>query len=245
MTETFKVGDEVIITLRGSRATVEYGPFDDRDVYVVKLVDQPMDPDDVRTFTALASVMKPASKFAVGDKVTHPDQGSGEVVFGPFVGAYDPEVFLVAFGDGRTWMITPDRLTPNAPEPIKVGDRVRVTDDNRDGTKFGGRIGVVQRLNGGSLPYYVRFGDGRGFHGADNGYWNCRAVERVEDGYEYDGVSYDLTAKYRDREGDIWRFEAVDGTVRGTCDEDGDARVRSYHATLERIVDDWAPLTRV
>ncbi|WP_326742609.1 phiSA1p31-related protein [Streptomyces sp. NBC_01768] len=55
----FTVGD--IVTLRtrdGARAVVEYGPFDDRDVYVVKLVDPPTDPDDTRTFTAVASTLK-------------------------------------------------------------------------------------------------------------------------------------------------------------------------------------------
>ncbi|MFG3244626.1 phiSA1p31-related protein [Streptomyces sp. NPDC048157] len=58
----FTVGD--VVTLRsddvardGTRARVEYGPFDDRDVYVVKLVDPPADPADRRTFTALASIL--------------------------------------------------------------------------------------------------------------------------------------------------------------------------------------------
>ncbi|MEV7855142.1 phiSA1p31-related protein [Streptomyces sp. NPDC088183] len=54
----FTVGDVVTIrTRRNARATVEYGPFEGEDVYVVKLVDPPADPADRRTFTALARVM--------------------------------------------------------------------------------------------------------------------------------------------------------------------------------------------
>ncbi|WNI28624.1 phiSA1p31-related protein [Streptomyces sp. ITFR-6] len=65
----FAVGGTITLTTRpGSRATVEYGPFDSAntrgaDVYVVKLVDPPAD-DSPRTFTALASVME---KVTPGD----------------------------------------------------------------------------------------------------------------------------------------------------------------------------------
>jgi hypothetical protein len=56
---TFTVGDVVTLRTRaGARATVEYGPFDDRDVYVVRLVDAPDGDDNPRTFTALADVME-------------------------------------------------------------------------------------------------------------------------------------------------------------------------------------------
>ncbi|MFE7624279.1 phiSA1p31-related protein [Streptomyces sp. NPDC057509] len=65
----FTVGDIVTLSTRGARATVEYGPFDDRDVYVVKLLDEPAD-GNPRTFTALASVMtKVPALVPVGTRV--------------------------------------------------------------------------------------------------------------------------------------------------------------------------------
>jgi hypothetical protein len=188
-TPKFAIGDVVTVRTRGARATVEYGPFDDRDVYVVKLVDEPTDSDDARTFTALASVLKADTEIKVGDRV---------------------------------------RVVKDDPE-IRTGEYV-------------GEIGTVMDVGNAlrdDLNYRIKLPLGRA--------WWVAEVERVtdEDTYTYDGVTYDLSGQYRDREGDVWRFARIDGTVRGTCDEDGDAPVRVYHATLERIVDDWAPLTRV
>jgi ribosomal protein L21E len=188
----FSVGDVVNLTTRpGAKATVEYGPFDDRDVYVVKLIDEPAD-DNPRTFTALASVMKPL-------------------------------------------------------EPAKVGDRVRVVRDS-DGYRSGqfvGRVGVLERVDEYStdLPNLVRFGDGKGLHGDDNGRWWCAQVERVADDentYTYDGITYDLTAKYRDKDGDVWEF--------GARRENGEPRVycsASGYDDLETVLDAYGPLTRI
>ncbi|MFB7012928.1 MULTISPECIES: phiSA1p31-related protein [unclassified Streptomyces] len=60
----FTVGDVVTLSPRPGavdsarlKARVEYGPFDDRDIYVVKLVDPPADSDTKRTFTASADLM--------------------------------------------------------------------------------------------------------------------------------------------------------------------------------------------
>lgn len=65
----FDVGDIVTLTTRdGARATVEYGPFDNQPVYVVKLVEPPAD-DSPRTFTALASMMEATEPVKVGDRV--------------------------------------------------------------------------------------------------------------------------------------------------------------------------------
>ncbi|WP_405927880.1 phiSA1p31-related protein [Streptomyces griseus] len=58
----FAVGDRVTLDTRGGeRATVEYGPFDGENVYVVKLVKAPTD-GNPRTFTALAGVMHPVTE---------------------------------------------------------------------------------------------------------------------------------------------------------------------------------------
>ncbi|MFB7114071.1 hypothetical protein, partial [Streptomyces sp. NPDC056291] len=122
----FNIGDEVTLTTRGSRATVEYGPFDELDTYVVKLVDAPADPDDVRTFTALASVMKPAPAFAIGDKVTADYGRTGNIVAGPFISRMsEMEFWIVEDADGKHSAPRTGTLAKvTEPEPIKVGDRV-------------------------------------------------------------------------------------------------------------------------
>lgn len=190
----FAVGDVVeLITRRGARATVEYGPFDDRDVYVVKLVDKPADADDVRTFTALASVLR----------------------------------------------------TVVDPEPVKVGDRVRIVRATH-AEECHGREGVVTSTSadwradrGDAHPYIVRLDNG-------DGTVYVAELERVDspsaDTYEYDGVTYDLSATHRDKDGDPWTFKQVDGRVAAGCN--GFDPEHST-VTLESVVDEFGPLTRV
>ncbi|MFB8071095.1 phiSA1p31-related protein [Streptomyces californicus] len=61
----FAVGDKVTLDTRGgAQATVEYGPFDGENVYVVKLVKPPTD-GNPRTFTTLASVMHAVTEPAL------------------------------------------------------------------------------------------------------------------------------------------------------------------------------------
>lgn len=197
VTPRFAVGDVVTLTTSGAKATVEYGPFDDRDVYVVKLVEAPADPDAVRTFTTLASAVKPL-------------------------------------------------------EPVRVGDRVRVVEDDPDNRtgEYVGKIGIVDSIcldSFDGLPYVVRFGNGTGAHGTPDGKWCVKAVERVEDvededTYTHDGVAYDLTATYRDSDGDVWRLARIDGVIR--------AQAYGLPATAQsRIFDEvttaYGPLTRV
>ncbi|WP_405620292.1 phiSA1p31-related protein [Streptomyces sp. NBC_00076] len=246
----FEIGEEITLTTRGSRATVEYGPFDDRDVYVVRLVDAPADPNDVRTFTALSCAMRRVPAFSVGDKVTSTVSFRGEVgtlAAGPFVSRFSGVPFWVMECDGKHATPRESTLTKVTDlEPIKVGDRVRVTDDDGGGrNRFNGRIGTVKELHGSDfLPYLVEFGDGRGRHGDLSGRWHCKAVERVEDEntYTHDGVTYDLSALYRDRDGDVWRLKRVGTAVRARTDGDtptGDS------LSLPHVADHWGPLTRV
>lgn len=60
--------------------------------------------------------------------------------------------------------------------------------------------------------------------------------------YEYDGVTYDLDAKYRDRVGDVYEFTGkyINGLPTVTCTEWLD-----NPDTLDDIVRDWGPLKRV
>ncbi|MEU1037661.1 phiSA1p31-related protein [Streptomyces sp. NPDC005907] len=187
---TFAVGDEVTLTTRpGARATVEYGPFDGRDVYVVKLVDKPADPE-VQTFTALANIMKPAD-------------------------------------DG-----------------IKVGDRVRVLKDDPvlSTGRFVGKIGTVLAVGGSAreeLKYRLDFG---------STVWWVAEVERVDDAdtCTHDGVTYDLTATYRDKDGDDWKLRR-----NPTNRDDVQAQMPPIdddewtHYTLPSVLRLYGPLTRV
>lgn len=196
-TPKFAVGDVVTLATRaGARVTVEYGPFDDRDVYVVKLVEAPDGDDNPRTFTAMAHVMT---------KVVEP-------------------------------------------EPVKVGDRVRVTDDDGGGSnRFNGRVGVLKEYNERNyLPYLVEFGDGRGYHGDENGRWNCKAVERVtdEDTYTHNGVTFDLAAQYSDKDDDVWCLKRINGVVRARLVEDREAPTSSSNP-LAVVAERWGPLTRI
>jgi hypothetical protein len=249
----FEVGQTVRHEVRGE-VDVTYGPFvglygDGR--YIVRQGDGR---EVMVNISALSAIPEPP-KFAIGDKVT--SDGSlrdtvGILVAGPFVSPLLGDRFWVADVDDRHHTPIEAGLRKVVdPAPIKVGDRVRVTDDDGGGAnRFNGRIGTVTTLHGegSSLPYLVEFGNGRGFHGELNGTWNCRSVERVEDEttYTHDGVTYDLTARYRDRDDDYWTFKNVEGTVRGNCASTNVATdVYNGHESLESAVRRYGPLTRV
>lgn len=246
MTERFEVGQKVRHDSHGE-VEVTYGPFVGAfggTRYLIRT-------DSGREVTVsphtLAAIPEPP-KFAIGDKVTAVGS-EGALVAGPFVSKWTGTTFwVVEHADGRYSAPLEEALTKAADEPIKVGDRVRVVKDS-DGYRAGeyvGLVGVVAEITpSDDLPYKVRFGDGSGEHGNSvNGYWFCAEVERItdEDTYEYAGVTYDLRARYRDREGDVWTFKRwTDGEVRGTWV----GTINDYSARLGEVVTDFGPLTRV
>ncbi|MEU8840267.1 phiSA1p31-related protein [Streptomyces roseus] len=237
---TFKVGDEVEHRTFG-RGTIAYGPYlhtTGPDYYL-------MVQSGGTHSQVLGEAMTAAPKFTIGDEVRNPLTGiRGPIVAGPFVATGDGERYwIVEQPDGSHSTPREDGLTKVEAREIKVGDRVRVTE--ADGVvKFVGRVGVVAELDEYStLRYLVEFGDGQGAHGDDNGQWWCNAVEPTTDTYEHDGVTYDLSAKYRDKDGDVWRFECLaDGSVRGTM---GDAPIRAYDDSLRVVVEEFGPLTKI
>ncbi|MGW1268169.1 phiSA1p31-related protein [Streptomyces sp. NPDC002491] len=197
VTPKFSVGDVVTLATRPTRpkATVEYGPFDDREVYVVKLVDEPADEDEVRTFTAMAHVMTAV-----------------------------PE-----------------------PEPLKVGDRVRVVKDDRYNQhgEFVGRTGVLRVVYDDDRVrlYKVKLDDPSGTW--DDGSWWCAEVERAgdDDTYTHDGVTYDLSARYLDEDGDEWAFRRRGSVVQAQTTPVADWAWGDF--TLPYVIATYGPLTRI
>lgn len=244
MASTFKVGDKVRHDIRGV-GEISYGPFDTSQGggrYLHK--DMAGHQAIVRTefLTALPA-------FSVGDKANAHGLPA-EIVGGPFDG---PGGTWYAYKsvDGLTYQGNEKGFAPVAePAALKVGDRVRVLEDDplaRTG-EYVGMVGELVRVKDpadGYLPFKVAFGTGLASHGDRvNGAWNCRRVEKVADVYAhtYNGVPYDLSARYRDCDGDVWRFASVDGVVRGrmrgqTITEDSDL--------LSDIAEAYGPLTRV
>ncbi|MGV9546819.1 phiSA1p31-related protein [Streptomyces ardesiacus] len=244
MTERFEVGQKV--RFRGEEVTVTYGPYTGPTGLVRYIVKDSLDTETPARKSEIYAIPTPPA-FAVGDEVTYNVWGAGTVQFGPYTDAGE-EVYLVKFANGRTAGIGTRYLKPSPPA-VKVGDRVRVVKDDEsvDPGEFVGLIGTVsgRGTEGGSTPYRVSFGTGLGRHGDPvNGHWFCAEVVPVtdEDTYEHDGVVYDLTAKYRDRDGDTLRIGMVNGVARarfygGVPDEESHE--------LSYVVANYGPLTRV
>lgn len=251
MSDIFEVGQKV--RYRGEEVTITYGPYMSAlgsTRYLVKDNDGAEMP--ARDIEIEAIPTPPA--FAVGDEVTYA-YGSvgGKLVAGPFTSEYhDDPIWVVEKPNGTHMTPTQSSLTKVEAPAVKIGDRVRIVKDSpglRSG-EYVGFVGVLERFDEGSeLAYLVRFGDGSGFHGdKDNGRWWCASVEPVtdEDTYEYDGVIYDLTAKYRDRDGDVWKFNSATrgeddtpaGSMNGYAGDD-------YSYTLGYAAKNYGPLTRV
>ncbi|MER7922146.1 phiSA1p31-related protein [Streptomyces sp. NPDC096057] len=246
----FEVGQKVKHFDRGD-VEITHGPFTGVFGDLRYLVRQGSGREVVVSPESLVAVPKPP-KFAVGD-VTSNHAGTRRYTIegGPFSDGVR-EWYAAKNPEGQTHKVHADDLSETVQSgPIKVGDRVRVTDDDGGGRfRFNGRIGTIVKVHTAPsyLPYLVAFGDGHGDHGDENGRWNCKAVERVtdEDTHTHEGVTYDLTARYRDRDGDYWTFKAVDGTVRGNCAGTNVATdVHHWCDSLGNAVRKYGPLTRV
>ncbi|MEU7243381.1 phiSA1p31-related protein [Streptomyces sparsogenes] len=235
---TFAIGDKV--THDGKSATIEGGPHTGySEWYAVK-------GDDGKVYPVGADRLTVASGFAIGDEVETAAGYRAKVVAGPFVNRYGD-------GDDRFWVLEDEdgkhsapheyALTKVEPEPIKVGDRVRVVLATH-AEKRHGSVGVVTNVSADWKPYdgpvhqyEVEFNDGDEIYAA--------TVEKVTDDpnlHTYNGVTYDLSAEYRDKDGDIWRFARVGDEVRG---EWGTYHITETSYTLEDVADRFGPLTRV
>jgi len=246
----FKVGDTVTHNVRGD-GEITYGPYTDtfgRTHSVIRLTSG-------RELAVPTSSITVVPKFAVGDKVAYDYGGGGTLVAGPFKSEYHGEaIWVVEKANGTHITPTENALRKVDAEPtreIKVGDRVRVVEDDKSYKtgKFIGRTGTIlgSRSDGRALPFRVKLDDPSDTWD-DEGSWWVKEVALVNeasaDTYEYEGVTYDLTAKYRDRDHDDWEFtgSTVSAGVPvmkiltgGFC----------FEEPLSRAVDDYGPLTKI
>jgi len=248
VTETFKVGQKVRHTHYGD-GIVTYGPYKStfgEDAYLVRREDG----IEKTWFGRFISALPEPSKFAVGDKVAVHGRPEGTLVAGPFTGHFDDVTFwVVEHNDGGHTTPTEHVLSKVAdpkPEPIKIGDRVRVVYAKyaKYAEEAHGKLATVQSVTDGWTPstgehhpYTLRV------DGLSGTYW-ARDVERVtdEDVYEYDGVIYDLSAKYQDRDGDVWHFarfgDKVVGLIGSKPQNEDDGDPFTFAAN-------YGPLTRI
>ncbi|GGX26746.1 phiSA1p31-related protein [Streptomyces chryseus] len=231
---TFKVGDKVEHDVRG-KGEVTYGPYDSANndgAYLVRF--------GRREWVSKAENLKPVAAFAVGDKAKMRGEAEPvEILAGPYTNEYRTW-FTVKAAIGVTTAADSDLTPLPAPEPIKVGDKVRVLVDDADYAAVkAGDVFTVRRVDAHQI---VTNGD------SWNGSWHFapknveRVTEEPADTSVHNGVTYDLAAKYKDRDGDVWRFERVAGTVRGGMGGDGITR---YSDPLSTVVRNYGPLRKI
>ncbi len=250
MAATFTVGTKVEHRTWGA-GEIAYGPFlrdGHSDNYLMKQT------DGEHRFVETDG-LAPASKFKVGDKVKGIYSGAEYTVeAGPF---FNPSEWYATKGAsgyttnnrvGALLPVEPAKAEPAKDEPIKVGDVVRISRDNLQGADVKeGDLLAVTHVSG-SRTVVVKAAPG-----ARNPEWyfDPKNVEKVsaDKAAAHNGVVFDLTAKYRDGDGDYWTFKRVDGEVRGEFTggpfHDIRGRITEYSRTLASAVDAHGPLTKV
>jgi hypothetical protein len=238
MTQTFKVGDKVVNEVFGAGEIV-YGPYGGSSYFFKG--------DDGQHHTVTESLCKPAARFKVGDKVRTNYGDRYTIHAGPFHG--HTEWYAVEDESGKVWQSQADEMTAVEPEAVRdeglqVGDVVRIPRDDLAGADVkAGDLLVVKKATPWDLVVHAAPGAR-----LSEWYFESKDVERVDPATVavVDNVAYDLTARYRDTDGDYWTFKCVDGTVRGDCaGTDRAVSVTEWSNTLADAVREFGPLTRV
>ncbi|MEU1074328.1 MULTISPECIES: phiSA1p31-related protein [unclassified Streptomyces] len=236
-TAQFKVGDRVK-ALGIHVGTITYGPITSTfGTYVVYAVRREGEDTD-RAYQVRD--LELCAEFTVGDKVDHRSVGAGEVAFGPFEHINGPNHYLMKGERGTYALVSGDAMKPASPA-VKVGDRVRVVravhaSDTHGHVGTVVRVGLDRKFGEVAHPYSVALDNG------DSVYVAELELVKAADLYEHNGVTYDLTAKYRDRDGDTWTFAHIEGDVRGGMNGEPPNR---WSDTLNQIARHYGPLTRV
>jgi hypothetical protein len=201
--QTFKVGDKVEHNGR-RKGVLTYGPFQSvslsGEAFLLK-------EEDGRERTVRASFLTALPSFAVGDKIEHRTFGAGAIAFGPFKHSNGPDHYLIVDEDGTHALSGPDALTvAQTSEPVKVGDKVRVLRDNAEFARVSaGDVFTVVELTGGRIAVDAPLRT----DGGNRWYFDPESLEKVDQSattHVYNGITYDLTATYRDRDGDHWKL---------------------------------------
>src|SRR5690606_1694092 len=181
---------------------------------------------------------KLVQKFKIGDKV----KSYGEeytIHAGPFHG--HSEWYAVEDESGRVFQENADAMTAVEPEPeagfFKVGDKVKILSGRGIDSYIGSTVTLTEV--GATNPYGPY-----GFRSRFGLNIYAEEVERVEDEntVTHDGVVYDLTARYRDKDGDDLRIQLVNGTPKVAW---FGALPLSSDYTLKDAVDEYGPFTRI
>ncbi len=252
MTETFKVGDVVELNnTRRERGTVDHiytSAASGRTMHVVKL-----DDGGKSYLSDVEGMTRVLTTFEHGARVVHTSTGDAVSVVrgGPFLERYDGSSWYVVENADGSHETSAARYLSAAPEPepapIKVGDRVRILEASHAEFHHG-RTAMVTRTDGtwrsdalGVHPYVVRLDSGGTLH--------VKRVERLEDEpanvFVHNGVTYDLDATYRDKDGDRWQFGGglvhADGAPIGSMNGVG---YQLQNVSLIHAANRYGPLTR-
>ncbi|WP_405620294.1 phiSA1p31-related protein [Streptomyces sp. NBC_00076] len=241
MAATFKVGDKVEHRTFGA-GEVAFGPFEhhtDAESYLMK------EAGSERHALVLGEALSPAAKFKVGDKVTGSHSGNEYTIeAGPF---FSPNEWYAT--KSTAGYVTSNRASvlhiveaEAADEPVKVGDVVRILEDKAFSANVRrGDLFEVKRLAG--YAGRIKVDAAPGAHMAQ---WTFRPedFEKVSADmvHVHDGKVYDLTASYRDRDGDVWHFARFGSEVRANI---GSKPESQWDGDSFRIAAGYGPLTRV
>jgi len=185
--------------------------------------------------------------FQAGDKVTHRDFGPGEVILGPLKMTFGATAYAVRTDDGVERSLRGDALKLRA--VFTVGDIV--TYDSHSAEIVGG---PVVGIDSGEPLFLIKFTDGD--HAGKGAARRASQLTATgADTYTHDGVTYDLTARYRDCEGDVYEFSRTERSIPGSadCQDDGSPvgrmtagwRPGVWNWSLAEVVRKYGPLTRV
>ncbi|WP_435613265.1 phiSA1p31-related protein [Streptomyces sp. bgisy159] len=245
---TFKVGDKVVNSVFG-RGEIVYGPYDTPGGcgYFFK-------GDDGHHRTVSGSLLTPAATFAVGDKVKGRYSGATYTIeAGPFRDG-DYEWYATKEEDGRVGHNGADSLTAVEPEaadePVKVGDVVRILEDYayHADVKAGDLFEVKSACTDDFWDEFrIKVNAGPGARMSE---WTFRPqdFEKVpaDTVAVHDGVVYDLSARYRDQDGDYWalrRNPEDSSVVQAQCTPTVPYGWCGF--TLPEAIEKYGPLTRV
>jgi hypothetical protein len=172
-----------------------------------------------------------AATFKVGDKVAHRTFGAGEVAFGPFEHNSGRDTYLLKEeGSERHTLVIGEALSPAA--KFTVGDEVR-----SGSVRYAVTGGPFR---GPAHIWYAITKDGVDYQSNESYLSLVEAAPAST--HTHDGITYDLTAGYRDTDNDVWKFKFVGGEVRGTYTR---RSVEEWDETLAAVVRSYGPLTRV